>query len=143
MDNLELKLLQIDQDIVDAEDMLKALKEDRALIENQIIEQWSEIGTTKTTINGRTIYIKRSLQINPTAGREGVIRALSDAGMTEYLKEDYNTNSLKSYITGVSKDLAAGIGMEPSIDEIKAALPDELAQNIDLFEKYQVVTRKS
>jgi len=143
MDNLELKLLQIDQDISDAEDMLKTMKEERVIIEQRVIDQWSEIGTTKTTINGRTIYIKRIIQINPTFSREGVIKALEDVGMAEYLKEDYNTNSLKSYITGVLKDLAAGIGMEPSIDEIKAALPDELAQNIDLFEKYQVVTRKS
>lgn len=142
-DNLETKLLQIDQDIADAEEMLKAMKEERAVVESQIIEQWSDIGTTKTTINGRTIYIKRSLQVNPTEGREGVIQALENSGLGDYIKEDYNTNSLKSYITGLAKDLAAERGMELSTEEIIEALPPDLANSISLFEKYQVVTRKS
>ena len=142
MDNLELQLLQIDQDIDDAEAMIKAMKEERAIIEQQIIERWADIGTTKTTINGRTIYIKRSLQLSPVDGRDGVIKALTESGMTEYLKEDYNTNSLKSFVTGLAKDMAAEQGMELSVDEIRAALPDELGKALGLFEKYQVVTRK-
>lgn len=141
MENLEVKLLRLDADIDDAEAMVKDLKAEREIIEKQIIEAWSETGTTKTTINGRTVYIKRSLQLSPIEGREAVIAALESAGMDEYLKEDYNTNSLKSYITGVANDLKADLGMEPSVEEIRKALPEELALAMDLFEKYQIVTR--
>jgi hypothetical protein len=118
---------------------LKATKQRLDELEQQIIPMFVEEGVPSMTVEAdgvkRTLSIYPDVYASPLNDREAVVDALKQAGLDQYVAENYNTNSLTSFVREIWKELLATAGREKRIvteDDLRAALPLVLAGALKL-----------
>lgn len=72
------------------------------------------------------------------SAKQDVARALIESGLSEYVKEDYNANSLSSYVRG----LAAEDDPDMAPADIEARMPEPLRAVCSVGEVWQIGARK-
>jgi hypothetical protein len=122
---------------LDAE--LKAAKQRLDELEEVIIPQFIEEGVPSMTVEvdgvKRTLSIYPDVYASPLNDREEVVDALKQSELGQYVAENYNTNSLTSFVREVWKDLRQTAGREQRIvseDDLRTALPAPLASVLKL-----------
>lgn len=110
-------------------------------LESELIEIFQDTGTQKVTANGRTAYLHRTLYARAKNGKASVIEALREAGLGDYINDDYNASRLAGYVREVEKNLTDGKGGADPADII-AALPEPLREVVAVGETYAIRTRK-
>lgn len=130
--SLETRKKELDAD-------LKATKQRLDELEQQIIPMFVEEGVPSMTVEAdgvkRTLSIYPDVYASPLNDREEVVDALKQAGLDQYVAENYNTNSLTSFVREIWKELLATAGREKRIvteDDLRAALPLVLAGTLKL-----------
>lgn len=130
--SLETRKKELDAD-------LKATKQRLDELEQQIIPMFVEEGVPSMTVEvdglKRTLSIYPDVYASPLNDREAVVDALKQAGLDQYVAENYNTNSLTSFVREIWKELLATAGREKRIvteDDLRAALPLVLAGTLKL-----------
>jgi hypothetical protein len=134
---------------LDAE--LKATKQKLDELEELIIPQFIEDGVPSITVEvdgkKRTLSIYPDVYASPLNDREEVVEALKQSELGQYVAENYNANSLTSFVREVWKELLQSAAREERIvgaDDLRAALPTALtaALKISLVHKLSS-TRKA
>ena len=104
---------------------LKSIQQEKAALEPELLDSMAEEGLDRLTLSGITFFPKRRVFAGPREGfaKQDVARALIESGLSEYVKEDYNANSLSSYVRGLAAeddpDMApADIGAVCSVGEV-------------------------
>lgn len=122
---------------LDAE--LKAAKQRLDELEEIIIPQFVEEGVPSMTVEvdgvKRTLSIYPDVYAGPLNGREEVVGALKQSELGQYVAENYNANSLTSFVREVWKELRQAAGRERRIvseDDLRLALPAPLASVLKL-----------
>ncbi len=130
--SLETRKKELDAD-------LKATKQRLDELEQQIIPMFVEEGVPSMTVEvdgvKRTLSIYPDVYASPLNDREEVVDALKQSGLDQYVAENYNTNSLTSYVREIWKELLATAGREKRIvteDDLRSALPLILAGTLKL-----------
>jgi hypothetical protein len=130
--SLETRKKELDAD-------LKATKQRLDELEEQIIPMFVEEGVPSMTVEvdglKRTLSIYPDVYASPLNDREEVVDALKQSGLDQYVAENYNTNSLTSFVREIWKELLATAGREKRIvteDDLRAALPLVLAGTLKL-----------
>jgi hypothetical protein len=130
--SLETRKKELDAD-------LKATKQRLDELEQQIIPMFVEEGVPSMTVEAdgvkRTLSIYPDVYASPLNDREDVVDALKQAGLDQYVAENYNTNSLTSFVREIWKELLATAGREKRIvteNDLRAALPLVLAGALKL-----------
>lgn len=130
--SLETRKKELDAD-------LKATKQRLDELEQQIIPMFVEEGVPSMTVEAdgvkRTLSIYPDVYASPLNDREEVVDALKQSGLDQYVAENYNTNSLTSFVREIWKELLATAGREKRIvteDDLRAALPLVLAGTLKL-----------
>jgi hypothetical protein len=130
--SLETRKKELDAD-------LKATKQRLDELEDQIIPMFVEEGVPSMTVEvdgvKRTLSIYPDVYASPLNDREEVVDALKQSGLDQYVAENYNTNSLTSFVREIWKELLATAGREKRIvteDDLRAALPLILAGTLKL-----------
>jgi hypothetical protein len=130
--SLETRKKELDAD-------LKATKQRLDELEDQIIPMFVEEGVPSMTVEvdgmKRTLSIYPDVYASPLNDREEVVDALKHSGLDQYVAENYNTNSLTSFVREIWKELLATAGREKRIvteDDLRAALPLILAGTLKL-----------
>jgi hypothetical protein len=113
------KALKEQQAISEAE--AKAMKDEAEIIEEQLIEQFSEAGVQNLNVDGKTVYLHRSIyaQRLPDKTAEDVIAALEAAGAGDLVKPTVNANTLSAYVRELTEDDDAP-GLPPAVAEVLA-----------------------
>jgi hypothetical protein len=84
---------------------LDAIKDELKSLEDGIMTDFEKSGMKNCSVDGMTVYIHRTLGVQPKVDKADVVRALKACGIgDEYVKEDYNTNSLAAYIREAAKE---------------------------------------
>jgi hypothetical protein len=116
---------------LDAE--LKATKQKLDELEEQIIPMFIEAGVPSMTVevNGakRTLSIYPDVYASPVNDREEVVDALKASELDQYVAENYNTNSLTSFVREIWKELRHNASREERVvteDDLRVALPQPL-----------------
>jgi len=134
---------------LDAE--LKAARQRLDELEETIIAMFIEAGVPAMTVEvdgaKRTLSIYPDVYASPLNDREEVVDALKESELGQYVAENYNTNSLTSFVREVWKELRRGADRGQRVvteDDLRAALPEPLrgALKISLIHKLSS-TRKS
>jgi len=116
---------------LDAE--LKATKQRLDELEDTIIPMFIEAGVPAMTVESdgmtRTLSIYPDVYASPVNGREEVVNALKESELGQYVAENYNTNSLTSYVRELWKELRDMAARDHRIvteADLRAALPEAL-----------------
>lgn len=88
-----LLALNTEKDALEAQ--LKDVNAERERITQGILDRWSEDGTQSIKIDGKTVYLRRSIYAK-VLDREHVAAALRDAGLDFMLTP--NTNTLSAWL---------------------------------------------
>jgi hypothetical protein len=84
---------------------LKAVKADIEAVKDPLMQQFSQDGMTKATVDGMTVYISSQLWASAKDGdAAGACAVLKKIGLADYVKENFNTQSLSAYVREVAKN---------------------------------------
>ena len=119
--SLKLKIKRLESEVKEVKTLLK--EEEIALL-----AEWSESGISRTTIDGKTLYITRRLWAG--GDTDELVTVLRNAGLHDLVKPGVNRNTLTAYVKEVTD---ATRTMSP--EEIHAKLPSELQEAIEVTEK--------
>ena len=130
--SLETRKKQLDAELKSAKQRLDELEE-------IIIPQFIEEGVPSMTVevNGakRTLTIYPDVYASPLNARDEVVDALKQSELGQYVAENYNSNSLTSFVREVWKELRQTASTERRIvseDDLRLALPAPLASALKL-----------
>lgn len=113
-----------------AEGELDELKKELSRLETKLLEDFERAGVDSMRIDGMTVYPHRQLFANARDGdKERAVEALRACGLDDYVKEQFNTQSLSAYVR--------------ELDELEEPLPPPLAEALDIHEKYTLRVRKA
>lgn len=108
------QIVAIDRIRKQLENSLNSLNETRSKVQEQLLTIWEADGTTKTTVDGRTVYIECQRWAKPKNGnRQAVVKVLELLGMEEFV--NFNTQSLSSYVRNAPKE---GYDIPPELDAV-------------------------
>ena len=123
------RIVEIDKERRSLGERDKELADERSRLEQQLLDDFQQNGIQSIRANGATVYLERKLWARPNAPRDKVAAALRDAGLDEYVKEDFNTNSISAYAR--------------ELDETGEELPPELQEVLTVNEVFKVKTRRT
>lgn len=136
----------------------KAVGAKMTQLEETVVGRFQDLGLTKWTSNGRTIFLRKELWAGALSetdveklteeaisklgdverdGKKLLCAALKAAGLTEYVSEGYNTQSISSYVREFDPD------KNYTVEEIIALLPEALRPFIKVTEKIKIGNRKA
>ena len=121
----------------------KAIKQRLDELEQEIVPLFIEEGVPSMAVTvacpqcgahttTRTLSIYPDVYASPLNDREEVVAALKQSELGQYVAENYNTNSLTSFVRELWKDLRETAGREQRVvteEDLRAALPAPL-QNV-------------
>ncbi len=122
---------------LDAE--LKVTKQRLDELEEVIIPMFIEAGVPAMTVEvdgvKRTLSIYPDVYASPLNSRDEVVDALKQSELGQYVAENYNTNSLTSFVREIWKEIRQIASREKRVvteDDLRAALPVPLAAVLKL-----------
>jgi isopentenyl phosphate kinase len=125
---------------------LKQVEHDLKDLERVVIDQLVNAGLDEVGADGRTLKLKPCVYISPVEGRYGVIEALKDAGLDQFIPPNYNDAQLRSFVEEIASGVRALAKREDRLataEEIRAALPEPLARALTVIEGYKLSSTKS
>lgn len=105
-----LLTLNAEKDALEAQ--LKAVNAERDHITQSILDRWSEDGTQSIKLDGKTVYLRRSIYAK-VLDREHVAEAMREAGLDSMLTP--NTNTLSAWLREKEEN---GEPLPPGLDGI-------------------------
>ena len=110
---------------------LSELKKQAGELEQELLDELSDDGINKITVDGRTVYMRRELWARKEQGVEGyeVAQAVMKAGLDEYVQPKVNMQSLSAFV----RDL----------DRAEEPLPYELEGVVRVDEVFRLGVRSS
>ncbi len=124
---------------------LKAIESRLGELDESLTQQFLDDGIQSTKIDGRTVYLHRDIYASAKDGdKESVVAALKECDLGQYVKEDYNANSLKAYVREMVREAEEQARAEGRVIEDPAkALPEHLAVTLNISTVFSVSSRRS
>jgi hypothetical protein len=140
------EFVRLENEEDEALDRLKQIKLRKDQLEYALINQFLADQVEETTLDGRRIGIKRTVHAWALAEqRELVIEGLKAAELAQYVKTDYNTQSLSKWVREIAEEVAAECRREKRLfteAEVKNALPVPLCDLLKVGFKFELTSRK-
>lgn len=122
------QMVEIDAEIKEAEALVASIKARRQVVEEQLLEQFAETGTSSVRVNGRTVSMRRDLY-SKVLDPERLNDALRLAGFGDLIEEKVNSMRLSALVR--------------EFDRGDVECPAELAEVVTASEKFSIrVTAK-
>lgn len=147
MDSVKLKkLINLTEKIRKNKTAAELLAEERRQLVKELLDEFSQEGIQRTTIDGRTVCIRR--EVRASAGGEdvqpgepgdmpGLIAALREAGLDDMVGETVSASTLGAWVREFDPDS----NLVPS--EIIAKLPEPVRIAIRVTETYDLRVTKA
>jgi len=135
------QIVELDRVISELQDEVDGLKEDRQELAEEVMEVFQERGINKLTINSQTLYLHSQYWAGYKNDKTSAVEALKEAGLSEYIKETYNTHSLSAYIRDLIREYENEQG-EPLLDA-EEVLPPALREEVKVTEKISLRNRSN
>ena len=122
---------------------LKVIESRLTVLDESIAAQFVSDGVQSMRIDGRTVYLHRDIYASAKDGaRDAVVAALRDCDLGQYVKEDYNANSLTAYVREMVREAEEQARTENRvIDDPAEALPAGLAASLKISTVFSVSSR--
>lgn len=151
MDTSSIKrLAELQQLKQDREAELEVIKQDMKQLESEVMEAFLDEGLQKMTVTiqtesgqtvDRTLYLHRQLwagyrQNEEGSGKQQLTAGLEEAGLSDLVKKDFNTNKLSAWLREFDEE-------SDDPETIRAKLPESVQDKIKISEVYQIKSRSN
>lgn len=144
MNTAELKeFVALEKEKATLKARLKAIDSRLTELDESIAAQFVSDGVQSMRIDGRTVYLHRDIYASAKDGaRDAVVAALRDCDLGQYVKEDYNANSLTAYVREMVREAEEQARLDNRvIDDPAEALPAGLAATLKISTVFSVSSR--
>lgn len=123
------------------EDELKATEQEMGRMEQDLLNSMAEGQCDKITLRGITFFPKRRIFAAPAEGysRSEVADALIAAGLSDFVKNDYNANTLNGYISSFNRESDLPL----TAQQLREQLPEPLRNCVAVGEKWSIAAQKT
>ena len=115
-------------------------------LETVVIDEMVRAGLQKVEIDGRTLKIVPAVFCSPVENRWAVVDALKQAGLDQFIPQNYNDAQLRSFVKETAAEVFARAEEEDRVanaEEIAAALPEPLGRALKIYLGHELSSRKA
>jgi hypothetical protein len=123
------EFVKLEQRKADLQAELNQVKKDLQILEPIVRNHMLDNNIKSMNVDGRTAYLKKNVFIKLLVEKPVVAQALMDAGLTDFVREDFNIRTLTAYCREMLEN--------------KTALPSQLANKIKIDTKISLKSRKA
>jgi hypothetical protein len=122
---------------------LKVINQRLEVLDGAITEDFVKDGIQSMRVDGRTVYLHRDIYASPKDGeRAAVVEALKECDLSQYIKEDYNANSLTAFVREMVREAEEQARLEKRVlVDPAGALPAGLAAKLNVSTVFSVSSR--
>ena len=103
MDTIK-RIIELTDAISEANDTIKALEDERAALEAQLIDKWAEDGIQSMHLDGRCVYLHVATYASLPQGMEAAIDVLRQSDFADLVKPTVNRQSLGALVRELHQD---------------------------------------
>lgn len=119
------------------EEQLREVNDTMSVVADKIKANFLVEGTPRMTVDGFTVHVIHDLRVSAKEGDvDRAVETLRRVGLGSIVKEQFNTQTLKSVVKDIQK--SAEMGDERSRDQLR-----ELGEAFTIFEMFNLSARKA
>jgi len=125
---------------------LKQAQHDLKDLERVVINEMVNAGFQEVSADGRKLALKPNVEACPVENRWAVVEALKEAGLDQFIPQNYNDSTLRGFIKEIAAGVIAQAEREERIataEEIQAALPEPLGRALKVYLGHKLSSRKA
>jgi len=125
---------------------LKQAKHDLGELEAVVVNEMLNAGFQKVTADGRTLTLKPKVEASPVEDRWAVVEALKQAGLDQFIPQNYNDSQLRGFVKEIASGVLALAEREERVataEEIQAAMPEPLGKALKVWLGHELSSRKA
>ena len=120
------RLVELDVRKRELEEELKGISEERAAIEEQLLDKWAEEGVQNMRVNGMTVYLHRQLWASVKPDEKS--RAI----------DIFEANGMKDMLSVNTQTLSAWVR-----EQEEGGIPEAIKEILNTEERFAIRTRRS
>ena len=110
---------------LDAE--LKQVEQDLKALERVVVNEMVNAGFNEVSADGRKLKLVPDVVASPVEDRWAVVEALKEAGLDQYIPQNYNDSQLRGFVKEIAAEVISRAQDEDrvaSAEDVRAALAD-------------------
>ena len=147
MDDTKVKeyvCLERRKDALSAE--LKVVDQDLKALERVVVNEMVNAGFNEVSADGRKLKLVPDVVASPVEDRWAVVEALKEAGLDQYIPQNYNDSQLRGFVKEIAAEVISRAQDEErvaSAEDIRAALPEPLGRALKVYLGHKLSSRKA
>jgi hypothetical protein len=125
---------------------LKQVEQDLKNLERVVVEEMLNAGFQKVEVDGRTLKLVPDVYASPVEDRWAVVEALKEAGLDQYIPQNYNDSQLRSFVKEIAGEVMSRAQDEErvaSAEDVRAALPEPPGRALKVYLGHKLSSRKA
>jgi hypothetical protein len=125
---------------------LKQVEQDLKALERVVVNEMVNAGFNKVEAEGRALKLVPDVQASPVEDRWAVVDALKEAGLDQYIPQNYNDSQLRGFVKEIATEVFSKAQDEErvaSAEDIRAALPEPLGRALKVYLGHKLSSRKA
>jgi hypothetical protein len=125
---------------------LKQVEQDLKALERVVVNEMVNAGFNKVEADGRALKLVPDVQASPVEDRWAVVDALKEAGLDQYIPQNYNDSQLRGFVKEIATEVFSKAQDEErvaSAEDIRAALPEPLGRALKVYLGHKLSSRKA
>ncbi|MGA3099533.1 MAG: hypothetical protein ABSF25_24015, partial [Bryobacteraceae bacterium] len=94
---------------------LKQIQADLDRLETVVIDEMVRAGVQKVEVDGRTLKIVPAVFCSPVENRWAVVEALKEAGLDQFIPQNYNEAQLRGFVKETAAEVFARADQEDRV----------------------------
>jgi sugar-specific transcriptional regulator TrmB len=129
---------------LDAE--LKQVEQDLKALERVVVNEMVNAGFNEVSADGRKLKLVPDVVASPVEDRWAVVEALKEAGLDQYIPQNYNDSQLRGFVKEIAAEVISRAQDEDrvaSAEDVRAALPEPLGRALKVYLGHKLSSRKA
>jgi hypothetical protein len=125
---------------------LKQLEQQLKDLERVVVSEMINAGFNKVEADGRVLTLVPDVQASPVEDRWAVVEALKEAGLDQFIPQNYNDSQLRGFVREIAAEAFARAEQEQrvaSAEDVRAALPEPLGNALKIYVGAKLSSRKA
>lgn len=125
---------------------LKQVEHDLKAMERVVVDEMLNAGFQKIEVDGRTLKLVPDIYASPVEDRWAVVEALKEAGLDQYIPQNYNDSQLRSFVKEIAGEVMSRAQDEERVataEDIRDALPAPLRAALRVYLGHKLSNRKA
>jgi hypothetical protein len=125
---------------------LKQVDQDLKALERVVVNEMVNAGFNKVEAEGRMLKLVPDVQASPVEDRWAVVDALKEAGLDQFIPQNYNDSQLRGFVKEIAGEVFSRAQQEErvaSADDVREALPEPLGRALKVYVGHKLSSRKA